>query len=799
MVEDGTGLADQLGDYEIHLAKSTGANEHGQLINGGSVSETIGLGDLDSWTLNAVAGERITLTMVDVNSTGLRPFMILYAPDGSLVIVAANNTVAEIYSRIALQTGTYTLVVEDGTGLDDQLGDYEIHLAKSTGANEHGLLEGVGTFSQQITVGDLDSYTFFGDTGDQIQLTITDVNNTLFRPFVTLYKPDGSLFISSTGLTEAGWAELGLPDSGLYTVVIEDGTGLGDQVGPYIINYNLPDVPPDPQRPVAVASTPAEVFRGETINLDGSGSFDPDNSPDPLSFNWTLVSVPVGSSITQMNITGGNQALASLVPDVSGEYRLALDVFDGLLSDITEVLVIVRNHPPIALAGLDQNAVPGDVVLLDGSASTDADGDSLTYRWVIIDAPVGSVAVLLADDTVNPTFTPDLAGNYLIGLIASDREDDSSQDTLSIVVMAENVAPNAIADFSGTLKAGEPIVLDGTQSNDPDNGPQALTFNWIFQSVPPLSGISVTSIADTSLAGFTPDVVGDYSVFLTVSDGELSDSDQRTITVSDNPCLSPLASAGSDQIIELGQLADLDGAGSTSIIDCTTIEYRWSLISVATGSDLLPTSIDSNTSLSARFLPDIAGTYVAQLRVTVGGLTNIDTLMITVTENQMPVANAGGDQLVDLGGLVNLNGTDSFDPDSGPAPLAYQWSVISAPIGSTAAVGNADNATASFIPDLVGDYQLQLSVSDGVTTDVDTALITVTETVVVQQVCDINNDQFIDIRDIRLIFASRNIPASGVNDPADWNSDGVINVLDARGCILQCSAARCAVTNNDLL
>ena len=87
---------------------------------------------------------------------------------------------------------------------------------------------------------------------------------------------------------------------------------------------------------------------------------------------------------------------------------------------------------------------------------------------------MGSVAVLQGDDIVNPTFTPDLAGTYLIGLIVSDGEDDSTQDTVSIVVMAENVAPNAIAEFSGTLKAGESVVLDGLQSNDPDNGPTSV-------------------------------------------------------------------------------------------------------------------------------------------------------------------------------------------------------------------------------------------------------------------------------------------------------------------------------------
>ena len=63
------------------------------LINGGSVSGSISsAGEQDSWTFNAVASERITLTVVDVNSTGLRPLMTLYAPD-----VILGNRITNFY------------------------------------------------------------------------------------------------------------------------------------------------------------------------------------------------------------------------------------------------------------------------------------------------------------------------------------------------------------------------------------------------------------------------------------------------------------------------------------------------------------------------------------------------------------------------------------------------------------------------------------------------------------------------------------------------------------------------------
>jgi hypothetical protein len=58
--------------------------------------------------------------------------------------------------------------------------------------------------------------------------------------------------------------------------------------------------------------------------------------------------------------------------------------------------------------------------------------------------------------------------------------------------------------------------------------------------------------------------------------------------------------------------------------------------------------------------------------------------------------------------------------------------------------------------------------------------------------CDANDDDVVDINDIRAIFGNRNQPASGPDDPMDWDQNGIINVLDARGCQRACTLPRCA-------
>ncbi len=60
------------------------------------------------------------------------------------------------------------------------------------------------------------------------------------------------------------------------------------------------------------------------------------------------------------------------------------------------------------------------------------------------------------------------------------------------------------------------------------------------------------------------------------------------------------------------------------------------------------------------------------------------------------------------------------------------------------------------------------------------------------QRCDVDLDGSIDRRDILAISQHRNQPASDPDDPRDWDGDGTITALDARGCVLACTLPRCA-------
>jgi len=82
-----------------------------------------------------------------------------------------------------------------------------------------------------------------------------------------------------------------------------------------------------------------------------------------------------------------------------------------------------------------------------------------------------------------------------------------------------------------------------------------------------------------------------------------------------------------------------------------------------------------------------------------------------VNTNSRPVANAGPDQEVAIGGTVTLDGTGSTDKEG--KPLTYSWSLTQKPTGSAAVLSDPASPTPTFTADVGGDYVIELVVNDG--------------------------------------------------------------------------------------
>ena len=195
------------------------------------------------------------------------------------------------------------------------------------------------------------------------------------------------------------------------------------------------------------------------------------------------------------------------------------------------------NVPPNADAGPDQNAFLGDVVELDASASHDPDGgpETLAFQWRFFAVPGTSVledADISAGDAPFAEFTPDVAGSYAVDVEVDDGL-DSDSDTVEIVVELPNVPPNADAGDDAGAVLGELVTLDGSGSDDPDDGPDPLAYAWRFVSIPAGSSLTNADIADADTAEptFAPDVPGAYVLELAVDDGEDADFDNAMVEV----------------------------------------------------------------------------------------------------------------------------------------------------------------------------------------------------------------------------------------------------------------------------
>ena len=108
---------------------------------------------------------------------------------------------------------------------------------------------------------------------------------------------------------------------------------------------------------------------------------------------------------------------------------------------------------------------------------------------------------------------------------------------------------------------------------------------------------------------------------------------------------------------------------------------------------------------------DLAGDYVIELVVSEGTRTSLADTVTISTDNTAPQADAGPDQAVFVGDLVWLDAAGSSDVNGDP--LTYDWTLVSAPAGSAAALSDPTAVRTSLTIDLAGDYVFELTVDDG--------------------------------------------------------------------------------------
>jgi len=363
------------------------------------------------------------------------------------------------------------------------------------------------------------------------------------------------------------------------------------------------------------------VTTGSIVVRNGSASSDANG--DALTYAWRLISKPSGSSAA---LAGANSAAPTFFADVAGTYVASLIVNDGKVDSNAAALTItatVANAAPVANAGVAQNVTTGTTVTLNGSASSDANGDLLTYTWILTGKPIGSMAALTSANSAAPTFFADVAGTYVASLIVNDGRVDSDTAALTITATVANAAPVANAGVAQNVTTGTTVTLNGSASSDA-NG-DLLTYAWILTGKP-TGSIAVLAGANSAAPTFFADVAGTYVASLIVNDGKVNSSTATGTVTATSANAAPVANAGVAQNVTTGTIVTLNGSASSDA-NGDLLTYTWILTGKPTGS---MAALTSANSASPTFFADVAGTYVASLIVN-DGKANSSIATVTVT------------------------------------------------------------------------------------------------------------------------------------------------------------------------
>ena len=281
--------------------------------------------------------------------------------------------------------------------------------------------------------------------------------------------------------------------------------------------------------PTAKAGSNQSIKLGTKINLDASSSFDPEGNE--LSYTWRFTETPNGNTDSLSN---DKSKFSSFTPSAVGEYKVELVVNDrqsDSAPDIVTITVTVadaENLPPIADAGQNREVISGDSITLNGGNSRDSDDSIVSYSWASEDTSIS----LSSANTATTTFiAPEVneSKTYHFELTVTDNDGESSSDTIVITVMPRKESPTANATADKTrVELGQIITLDASNSTNSNEG--NLTYQWSVTSSPGSSAL--LSDPGNVITTFAPDVVGNYTIELTVSDGVSSDSTTVSLMVN---------------------------------------------------------------------------------------------------------------------------------------------------------------------------------------------------------------------------------------------------------------------------
>ena len=501
---------------------------------------------------------------------------------------------------------------------------------------------------------------------------------------------DGTDSTDDLGIANYTW---NFTDGGVLTLYGEQPGYTFQSAGEYLVTLNVTDFPGkwstdtmkitvnDVTQPTADAGTDRSVNQGEVVTFDGSGSSD-NVGIDNYTWNFTDDGAVIRYDVTP-----------SYRFDNAGVFKVSLNVSDEAGNWNVDIMMVTVNDTtaPLADAGNNQSVNQHDMVILDGSGSSDNVGIE-NFTWTF--GYTGGNETLYG---VGPAFIFDDAGNFTVTLNVTDAAGNWDTDTIWVMVN-DTTLPDAVAGDNIFVDQHTEVTLNGSGSSD-----NVGIFNYMWTFV---DGNIQT------LTGRTPAYMFENaSVFiltLNVSDAAGNwATDPLTVTVNDTD--DPTARPGDDITVDQGTEVTFDGSASTDNVGVSS--FTWTFRDGGENRTLNGMSPDHTFA--------DPGIFEVTLNVTdVRGNWATDTMTVTVNDTEAPKASAGKDVTISQKEVVLFDGANSTD---NLAVDRFVWTFFYYN-GNVTLYGSDPY----FQFTIVGRYEITLNVTDAAGNwDVDTVNVTV--------------------------------------------------------------------------
>ncbi len=385
------------------------------------------------------------------------------------------------------------------------------------------------------------------------------------------------------------------------------------------------------KRPIADSGPDHTIAPNDKVTFKSDNSLDPDGNI--IKREWYINNSKV-SDMSEFIYQFKDEGTFIVGLVVTDDFVYPLSGIDYAIVKVNKSPVININAPIIA--------APNQKVKFDATNSFDQDGSIIKYEWKFSDGTSSDKKI------VEKTFTN--PGSYSAQLAVYDNSKVSNSVSSKTVNIKINSSPVIVTeDF--IAKCTDVIHFDASASFDGDG--DKLSFTWDFPNAKKVNGTGIITHKFIE-RGVLP-------VILTVDDGHgLSNSIvKKTIIVKlHHP---PIANAGNDTTVCVGELVLLNGQKSIGFIK-EPLEYEW----------IFEDSTNAKGSNIVKIFKK-GGVYKVTLRVKDSSGLNcnedIDTKLITVLE--APIANAGDDITACANSPVRFDGSKSTDTDG--LINSYEW------------------------------------------------------------------------------------------------------------------------------